>query len=108
VTGKKGDPRLAFLREGDVLIVTKPDRLARSTMDLLNIEADLTKRKAGLAVQSIHEEAGKLKMTAEEIERQQNIRERAYEIWIEHGRPEGRDLQFWLAAEREVDINRPR
>jgi hypothetical protein len=35
---------LAFLREGDVLMVTKPDRLARSTAELLSIEADLTKR----------------------------------------------------------------
>jgi Resolvase, N terminal domain len=39
---------LAFLREGDVLTVTKPDRLARSTAELLSIEADLTKRGIGL------------------------------------------------------------
>ena len=32
---------LAFMREGDVLTVTKPDRLARSTAELLLIEADL-------------------------------------------------------------------
>jgi DNA invertase Pin-like site-specific DNA recombinase len=44
---------LAFLREGDVLIVTKPDRLARSTTDLLAIEADLTKRGVGLVIQSM-------------------------------------------------------
>ena len=44
---------LAFVREGDVLIVTKPDRLARSTTDLLAIEADLTKRGVGLVIQSM-------------------------------------------------------
>jgi hypothetical protein len=33
---------LAFLREGDVLMVTKPDRLARSTAELLAIEADMS------------------------------------------------------------------
>ncbi len=44
---------LAFLREGDVLMVTKPDRLARSTADLLAIEADLSKRKIGLVVLSM-------------------------------------------------------
>jgi hypothetical protein len=55
------------------------------------------------AVNAIHEEAGKLKMTAEEMERQHDIRERAHEMWIEHGRPEGRDIEFWLAAEREFD-----
>jgi DNA invertase Pin-like site-specific DNA recombinase len=44
---------LAFLREGDVLMVTKPDRLARSTAELLAIEADLSKRKVGLVVLSM-------------------------------------------------------
>jgi len=41
---------LAFLREGDVLMVTKPDRLARSTAELLTIEADLSRRGVGLVV----------------------------------------------------------
>ena len=44
---------LAFLREGDVLTVTKPDRLARSTAELLAIEADLSKRGIGLVVLSM-------------------------------------------------------
>jgi DNA invertase Pin-like site-specific DNA recombinase len=44
---------LGFLRHGDVLIVTKPDRLARSTAELLTIEADLTKRGIGLVVLSM-------------------------------------------------------
>jgi DNA invertase Pin-like site-specific DNA recombinase len=44
---------LAFLREGDVLMVTKPDRLARSTAELLAIEADLSNRGVGLVVLSM-------------------------------------------------------
>src|SRR5580700_3355322 len=44
---------LAFLREGDVLMVTKPDRLARSTADLLRIEADLSERRIGLVILSM-------------------------------------------------------
>ena len=44
---------LAFLREGDVLTVTKPDRLARSTAELLTIEADLSRRGIGLLVLSM-------------------------------------------------------
>ena len=44
---------LAFLREGDVLTVTKPDRLARSTAELLAIVADLSKRGIGLVVLSM-------------------------------------------------------
>ena len=44
---------LAFLREGDALMVSRPDRLARSTAELLAIEADLSKRGAGLIVLSM-------------------------------------------------------
>jgi DNA invertase Pin-like site-specific DNA recombinase len=44
---------LAFLREGDALAVTRPDRLARSTAELLAIEADLSGRGVGLVVLSM-------------------------------------------------------
>jgi DNA invertase Pin-like site-specific DNA recombinase len=44
---------MAFLRDGDALMVTKPDRLARSTAELLAIEADLSKRGVGLVVLSM-------------------------------------------------------
>ena len=44
---------LKFVRKGDVLAVTKPDRLARSTAELLAIEADLAKRGVGLLVLSM-------------------------------------------------------
>jgi DNA invertase Pin-like site-specific DNA recombinase len=44
---------LEFLRESDVLMVTKPDRLARSTAELLAVEADLSKRGIGMVVLSM-------------------------------------------------------
>jgi DNA invertase Pin-like site-specific DNA recombinase len=44
---------LEFMREGDALVVTKPDRLARSTAELLAIEADLSRRGVGLVVLSM-------------------------------------------------------
>ena len=44
---------LEFLRDGDVLAVTKPDRLARSTAELLNIEDDLARRGIGLIILSM-------------------------------------------------------
>lgn len=44
---------LAFLRTGDALMVTKPDRLARSTAELLAIEADLSLRGIGLVILSM-------------------------------------------------------
>ncbi len=31
------------------------------------------------------------------------IRRRSHEIWIEQGRPEGRDLEHWLRAEAELE-----
>ena len=30
------------------------------------------------------------------------VRHRAYELWIAAGRPDGKHLQFWEAAEREL------
>ena len=32
----------------------------------------------------------------------QRIRERAYELWEREGRPQGRDLEHWVQAERET------
>lgn len=44
---------LNYLRDTDCLVVTKPDRLARSTAELLEIEAGLSKRGIGLIVLSM-------------------------------------------------------
>jgi len=41
---------LAFVRDGDTLIVTRLDRLARSTTDLLEIVGDLESKNVGLRV----------------------------------------------------------
>jgi len=38
-------------------------------------------------------------MEHDELER---IRARAYELWEQAGRPEGRDSEHWLEAEREL------
>jgi DNA invertase Pin-like site-specific DNA recombinase len=54
-TGKRDGLRecLTFLRSGDALVVTKPDRLARSTLELLTIEGNLRQRGIGLMVLSM-------------------------------------------------------
>jgi DNA invertase Pin-like site-specific DNA recombinase len=44
---------LRFVRKGDVLVVTKPDRLARSTRNLLDIAEDLSKRGVVLRILSM-------------------------------------------------------
>ena len=33
---------------------------------------------------------------------EQRIRERAYQIWEEAGRPEGKAVEHWLQAEAEI------
>ncbi len=47
---------LDFIRDGDVLVVTKPDRLARSMADLLAINEQIKAKGATLLVQSISPE----------------------------------------------------
>ena len=44
---------LAFLRAGDVLVVGRPDRLARNTHELLGIVEDLKAREVGLVILSM-------------------------------------------------------
>ena len=39
-----------------------------------------------------------------QIAKEQAIRERAYAIWEEEGRPEGRHLDHWLRAEAEIKL----
>jgi hypothetical protein len=54
-------------------------------------------------VQRILELSTKLKRRARVIARptENRIRRRARQLWEESGRPSGRDLEFWLEAERE-------
>jgi DNA invertase Pin-like site-specific DNA recombinase len=44
---------LEYVRQGDVLTVTKPDRIARSTMDLLSIVAKLEAKGVALRILSM-------------------------------------------------------
>lgn len=44
---------LRFVRQGDILVATKPDRIARSTKDLLDIVEQLSSRGVGLRILSM-------------------------------------------------------
>ncbi|WP_086643805.1 recombinase family protein [Acetobacter sp. DsW_063] len=44
---------LDYIRDGDVLVVTKPDRLARSTADLLDIVRGIEAKNASLVILSM-------------------------------------------------------
>jgi hypothetical protein len=56
-----------------------------------------------LTIQRIFALSVELKQRARALARpdENEIRQRAREIWEENGRPAGRDLEFWLRAERE-------
>lgn len=49
----KLEEALRFVRDGDTLVATKPDRIARSTRDLLDIVDQLTKKGVGLRILSM-------------------------------------------------------
>src|SRR5690349_13529849 len=42
------------------------------------------------------------------MSRQDRIRERAYQLWEQAGRPSGRDLEHWARAEAELHAAAPR
>jgi hypothetical protein len=44
----------------------------------------------------------KLQQHREARRTKEEIRTRARELWEQSGRPEGRDLEFWLQAESEI------
>jgi len=58
---------LDYIRKGDMVIVTKLDRLARSTNDLLNIAEEIKNKNADLKILNIHLDTksptGKLMLT---------------------------------------------
>ena len=35
-------------------------------------------------------------------ETQERVRQRAYQLWEQHGRSEGHEVEFWHQAEREL------
>jgi hypothetical protein len=41
-------------------------------------------------------------------ETQDKIRARAHELWVQAGRPEAREDEFWLEAERQLSEERIR
>jgi hypothetical protein len=60
------------------------------------------------AVKAISELAEEAEMMAADLEKRHFTRERAHQIWIERGRPHGCDVEFWLAAERELEAKETR
>ena len=70
-------------------LVGRPDRPARPTT-------------AEIASGGRHEAAGEVVDAVPPVDRQDAIRRQAYALWERDGRPDGRDVEHWLRAERLV------
>jgi len=53
-------------------------------------------------VQRLRSLADELRRKLARLMRRRRVKARAYELWEEAGRPTGRDVEFWLEAERQV------
>jgi hypothetical protein len=70
-------------------------------------QLELATRVAGIikdesTVQRLRNFADQLRQKLHRMMRRPQVRARAYELWEEAGRPSGRDVEFWLEAERQV------
>ncbi|MGY4629103.1 DUF2934 domain-containing protein [Bradyrhizobium sp. USDA 4486] len=61
----------------------------------------ITDRETVERLEAFAQEIGDRLRTLQAAAREETIRRRAYELWQSAGRPGGRDLEFWLSAERE-------
>lgn len=73
-------------------------------IELATRAATLVKDEA--TVQRFRSFAEELKRKLLRMMRRGQVRARAYELWEEAGRPVGRDLEFWLEAERQIEEER--
>ena len=62
---------------------------------------------AAIATGGRHEAAGEVVDAAPPIDRQEAIRRQAYALWESEGRPDGKDVEHWLRAERLVAAAAP-
>jgi len=69
----------------------------------------ITKRKGETMIEKqlapAEQSAGTTSGPARSNDRDQIIRDRAYAIWEEEGRPDGRHEEHWLRAEQEHDAD---
>ena len=69
-------------------------------LELATRVADAIKDES--TVQRLRNFADELRQKLRRMMRRPRVKARAYELWEEAGRPSGRDVEFWLEAERVV------
>jgi hypothetical protein len=60
------------------------------------------KRSSSSTSGSSGDAKGSAKIHLDETKTEHAIRERAYQLWEQSGRPHGRDIDFWLKARKEI------
>jgi len=76
------------------------DKKSAQTNKKKDLEAKAKRKSAAKTVAKAANEAEKV--TCGDTALDDQIRERAYVIWIEEGQPHGRDLEHWLRARDEL------
>jgi uncharacterized protein (UPF0147 family) len=71
-------------------------------------QLELVSRVSGIikdesTVQRLRRLAEELRQKLARMGHRRRVRARAYELWEQAGRPVGRDVEFWLEAERQID-----
>jgi hypothetical protein len=56
----------------------------------------------GTTTSASDEAASEIAQTASPATREQRIKERAFQIWVDEGRPEGRHGEHWRMAEAQI------
>jgi len=69
-------------------------------LELATRVADVIKDET--TVRRLRSLADELRRKLARMMRRPRVKARAYELWEEAGRPAGRDVEFWLEAERQV------
>ena len=78
------------------------ERKLEQTKRLSKLAGDFTTRQRLLELQyELVDALDKFPHRRECIAEEQ-VRERAHDLWEQHGSPQGRDQEFWLRAEREL------
>jgi hypothetical protein len=78
------------------------ERKLAQTRRLAHVSLDpvTEQRLTGLIIE-LSERIGRIADRKGRITRDQ-VRSRAFDLWEQHGRPVGRDKEFWLRAERDL------
>ena len=98
---------LEYVREGDTLVVTRLDRLARSTLHLCQIAAELARKQVHLQVLDQHLDTGDAtgRLLFHMLGRHCAVRDRAAGRAADGWDPEGQSAWGALGSEKAVDAH---